>query len=178
MERLFLVRKPRNVIEGPFKKSEILDLLESGVLSGSDEISASGAYWFSCAEGNEIEKWVGVFEQAKTVVEADEMTLTMSGHIAKGDSQSQNEEDEITDPYLDETLKKLSSKSQNQTASTPSSSMKQPIENSKQNPSSTYKRVDHFKVEETSYWKWALIALVPVVLLVVYKILTLARFFE
>jgi hypothetical protein len=181
MERKYLVRKPRNVIEGPYTKSEVLDLLESGVLNGADEISPSGSYWFNCAEGNEIEKWVGVYEQAKTIVEADELTLTMSGHVnAQGQllkeaPVEEDEDEEITDPYLndhldDEPVQTPPSFSAHSNASSSSSrpEMKQ----------GNLKRVDGFRVEETAYWKWAAFVLIPVVLLVVYKILTIARFLE
>jgi hypothetical protein len=163
IERLFLVRRQSNRIEGPFSRREVLDQLENGQLASQDEIAPAGSYWFQCHEGKEIERWVGSFELDKTVIESDDLTLTMNRNVsdlardAKVASSLSPDEEEVTDPMLSTGGLKAGG----------SSPTGRPA----------LKPVESFRVEGASYWKWLAVVLIPLVALVVYRVLGLARFF-
>ena len=179
MERLFLLRKSNNRIEGPFNKRDVLDQLESGQLAPNDEIAPAGAYWFHVHEAKEIENWVGAFERDKTVIDADDLTLTMNRNVAdlglnREASRELNreppqrsplapdpdgEEDEVTDPMLN------AANAAAQAAARARLMEKGPP-----------RGPETFRIESTSYWKWLAVILIPIILLVVYRILGLAQF--
>lgn len=53
----WLVRDGSNVIRGPFKHAEILQLIKKGQLKGKSEISRANAYWFSLDEKAEVARF-------------------------------------------------------------------------------------------------------------------------
>lgn len=54
----WMIRDSSNKIRGPFKQSEVVQLIKKGQLKGKSEISRANAYWFSLDEKAELARFL------------------------------------------------------------------------------------------------------------------------
>ena len=75
----WLIRDNSNRIRGPFKQSEIVQLIKKGQLKGKTEISRANSYWFAIEEKAELARFFPEFNGGKPPPEAPtQMTATLT----------------------------------------------------------------------------------------------------
>lgn len=75
----WLIRDNSNRIRGPFKQSEIVQLIKKGQLKGKTEISRANSYWFAIEEKAELGRFFPEFNGGKPPPEAPtQMTATLT----------------------------------------------------------------------------------------------------
>jgi tetratricopeptide (TPR) repeat protein len=75
----WLIRDTTNVIRGPFRHQEVLQLIKKGQLKGKTEIARANAYWFSLDEKAELGKFfpeLGIATPSQDV--QTQMTATLT----------------------------------------------------------------------------------------------------
>lgn len=74
----WLIRDNGNRIRGPFKQSEIVNLIKKGQLKGKTEISRANSYWFAIEEKAELGKFFPEFNGGRPAAEQPtQMTATL-----------------------------------------------------------------------------------------------------
>lgn len=176
MERLFLSRTQNNQIEGPFNQDEVRRRLEQGVLTTTDEISASAGYWFSLHEREEVMRWLGrplkdLGDEGDDATATMTMTktLSMDGGIMEDSLMEDGFAEDLsaapsvtTAPAASVTPPKHAPRA---TAAPKTVSVQAQVENS----------AESYTVEAPSYWKWLVVIFIGLLAFILYRVFGLPQ---
>ncbi len=173
MERLFLSRTQNNQIEGPFNQDEVRRRLEQGVLSATDEISASAGYWFSLNEREEVVRWLGrplkelgdESEDATATMTVTK-TLSMDGGIM---------EDSLMEEGFSETTSAPAASSGAPAASVTSPRTAPRVTTPKASTVAVQVSAENYTVESPSYWKWLVVIFLGLLVFILYRVFGLPQ---
>src|SRR3954471_13137598 len=73
----WLVRTAQNLIMGPYKKEDVLNLIREGSLTLQDEVCQANHFWFYLHEHEELKRQLGL-EMPHQLPADDDVTLTQT----------------------------------------------------------------------------------------------------
>lgn len=151
-EEEWLIRTAQNVIAGPYRREQVIQLIEDGELGQKDEVCRSGSYWIYLNERDEVMDQLGI----------DIMDTTTDPH------------EEVTEIQTDITLRNQLNQSEDFHSSEPESPSPSNLTSSSQKtPTSSHEPEVFGKFEQTSFWKIAAAILLLISLGIVGAILHL-----
>lgn len=175
----WLVRTTRNFISGPYSRTELCELIESGELGSQDEICRAGNYWIFLHERDEVINQLGIEPSKLKLIESEEdVTLTQTETL----SEFETEEERAILPEVPE----LSESVTENTAVLKNRALRQFQPKKKKSLLSTVSQThshrvslrtrgrESVSVERASFWRgfaWGLVLLIGVLFVWVLKIL-------